>query len=132
VLLLDTIGELASAYALANVAFVGGSLVPRGGHNILEPAQFAKPILVGPHTENFRDIVRAFTANDALRVVTAAQLTDVVIHLLRTPREATELGARAWRVVEAGRGSTRRTLDTLHELLEQQAAISAPVGAQRG
>src|SRR5256885_2050119 len=60
VLLLDSIGELASVYSLADVAFVGGSVVPRGGHNILEPAQFGKPILIGPHYENFREIVRTF------------------------------------------------------------------------
>jgi 3-deoxy-D-manno-octulosonic-acid transferase len=132
VLLLDSIGELASVYALANVAFVGGSLAPRGGHNILEPAQFAKPVLVGPHTQNFRDIVRAFIAEDALRVVTAAELTPTVIHLLHNPQEAIELGARAWKVVEAGRGSTRRTLNALRELVERHPAFSAPVSAQRG
>lgn len=132
VLLLDSIGELASAYALANVAFVGGSLAARGGHNVLEPAEFAKPILVGPHTENFRDIVRAFTAHDALRIVTAAELTPTVIHLLRAPQEAVELGSRAWKVVEAGRGSTRRTLNALRELMERNPAFSTPVSAQRG
>ena len=58
VLLLDTLGELAALYRYANIAFVGGSLVPRGGHNILEPAFFARAILTGPHTENFRDILR--------------------------------------------------------------------------
>src|SRR5262249_31130151 len=70
VFLLDTIGELASIYQFATITFVGGSMVPRGGHNILEPAQFGRPILVGPHTENFRDIVGIFTAENALRVVT--------------------------------------------------------------
>ena len=60
VFLLDSIGELASVYALAQLAFVGGSLVPRGGHNILEPAQHGVAILVGPHTENFREIVSLF------------------------------------------------------------------------
>lgn len=132
VLLLDSIGELASVYALASVAFVGGSLVPRGGHNVLEPAQFAKPILVGPHTENFRSIVRSFVVQDAIRVVTAAQLTPAVLHLLQAPQRAMELGARAWKVVESGRGSSRRTMNALHELLEQHPAFSAPVSAQRG
>ena len=67
VFLLDTIGELASLYGFADLAFIGGSLVPRGGHNVLEAAQFAKPILVGPSTENFRDIVDIFRRADALR-----------------------------------------------------------------
>ncbi len=72
VFLLDSIGELASLYEFADLAFVGGSLVPRGGHNVLEAAQFGTPILVGPYTENFRDIVEVFRAADALRVVTPA------------------------------------------------------------
>ena len=69
VLLLDTIGELAALYALADVAFVGGSLVPRGGHNIIEPAQHGVAIVVGNHTENFRDIVSLFQSRDAVRIV---------------------------------------------------------------
>ncbi len=69
VLLLDTIGELASLYDFADVAFVGGSLVPKGGHNVLEAAQFGVAILVGPHTENFRDVIGIFQrANASLRV----------------------------------------------------------------
>ncbi len=70
VFLLDSIGELASLYEFADLAFVGGSLVPRGGHNVLEAAQFGTPILVGPYTENFRDIIEFFRKADALRVVT--------------------------------------------------------------
>ena len=66
VFLLDSIGELASLYQFADLAFVGGSLVPGGGHNVLEAARFGVPILVGPHTENFRDIIRIFQRADAL------------------------------------------------------------------
>jgi len=125
VLLLDTIGELASIYSLADLAFVGGSLVPRGGHNILEPAQFGKPILIGPYYENFREIVRAFLKDDAVRVVSPDQLTEVVLNLLRSPDEATELGLRSRSVVERGRGSTERTLAALRELLEPKRAAWA-------
>src|SRR5262249_55556755 len=74
VLLIDSIGELSSLYALADLAFVGGSLIPRGGHNIIEPAQHATPILVGEHTENFHDIVELFKSHKALRVVSPANL----------------------------------------------------------
>ena len=74
VLLLDTIGELASLYSLATVAFVGGSLVPRGGHNILEPALYGVPIVTGNHYENFRDIVNFFLRRNAVRVVGLAEL----------------------------------------------------------
>src|SRR6202030_1555289 len=77
VLLIDNIGELASLYALADVAFVGGSLVPRGGHNIIEPAQHGVAIMVGTHTENFRDIVSLFESEDAVRVLRAGEFTSV-------------------------------------------------------
>src|SRR5262249_43261958 len=66
VILLDSIGELGAVYEFATVAFVGGSLVPKGGHNIVEPAGFAKPIIVGPHTDNFKQIVSDFRAENAL------------------------------------------------------------------
>ncbi|HWC18773.1 MAG TPA: 3-deoxy-D-manno-octulosonic acid transferase [Terriglobales bacterium] len=122
VLLLDTIGELASAYSLADIAFVGGSLVPRGGHNILEPAQFAKPILIGPHYDNFRDIVRTFLAAEAVRVVNTDQLPATLLGLLQTPQEAVQLGSRAWQVVESGRGSTQRTLRMLRGRLQGSQA----------
>ena len=67
--MLDTIGDLAAVYGLASVAFVGGSLVPKGGHNPLEPAQFGVPAVMGPSYENFRDIVAEMQAADAIRIV---------------------------------------------------------------
>ena len=114
-------------YSLADVAFVGGSVVPRGGHNILEPAQFGKPTLIGPYYENFREIVRAFLKADAVRVVRPDELTEVVLNLLRSPDEATELGLRGRSVVERGRGSTERTLAALRELLAPKRAAWAPL-----
>lgn len=128
VLLLDTIGELASVYSLADIAVVGGSFVPRGGHNILEPAQFAKPIIIGPNYQNFRDIVLAFLAQDALRVVQAAQLPETVLQLLQSPHESERLGSRAWHVIQGGRGSTQRTAQTLRELLERDTASNKKLG----
>src|SRR5581483_11637373 len=74
VFLVDTIGELAALYGLADVAFVGGSLVPRGGHNIIEPAQHGVAVVTGNHTENFRDIVGLFQSRDAVRIVGLAEL----------------------------------------------------------
>lgn len=120
VMLLDSIGELASVYALAEIAFVGGSLVPRGGHNILEPAQFGKAIVVGPHTENFREIIRLFEAHEALRITDAEHLSSVLLHLLNSPHERSHHGSRAWAVVESGRGSTQRTLDALSALMNSE------------
>ncbi|MGC2697846.1 MAG: 3-deoxy-D-manno-octulosonic acid transferase, partial [Candidatus Angelobacter sp.] len=87
IFLLDSVGELASVYALANIAFVGGSLVPTGGHNILEPAQYGATIVVGPHTFNFREIVNIFETGHAIRTVTAETLADQWIELLKNPEE---------------------------------------------
>ena len=93
VFLVDTIGELAALYALGDVAFVGGSLVPRGGHNIIEPAQHGVPIMVGNHTENFRDIVGLFQSQDAVRVVGPAEFPLVLMDLLSNAGRAR--GARS-------------------------------------
>ncbi len=123
IFLLDSIGELASLYEFADVAFVGGSLVPRGGHNVLEAAQFGTPILVGPHTENFRDIVDVFRKLDALRVVTAASLTTTVLQLLANRDERTALGRRAFEVMRSQRGATQRTVGALLELLAERGAL---------
>jgi 3-deoxy-D-manno-octulosonic-acid transferase len=123
VFLLDSIGELASLYEFADVAFVGGSLVPRGGHNVLEAAQFGTPILVGPYTENFRDIVDVFRDADALRVVTPQSLTATVLQLLEDPDERAALGRRAFEVLRSQRGATGRTVSALLELLSQQGAL---------
>ena len=116
-LLLDTIGELATLYSLASVAFVGGSLVPRGGHNILEPAQFGVATLVGPHTENFRDIVGIFERAGAVKVVSPETFAGELLRLLDDATARQELGRRAAEVVRQQRGATERTLDELARLL---------------
>jgi 3-deoxy-D-manno-octulosonic-acid transferase len=114
VLLLDTIGELGAAYSLADVAFVGGSLAPRGGHNILEPALFGAAVLVGPHTENFRDIITLFAKADAVRVVADGdELGAVFTELLSDEQKRKALGARAAAVMKQHSGTTARTLNTL-------------------
>src|SRR5436305_123054 len=81
ILLLDTIGELASVYSLASVAFVGGSLLPAGGHNPLEPAQFGVPVVMGPHYANFRAITDDLLAHDALRITDLNNLASTLTHL---------------------------------------------------
>jgi 3-deoxy-D-manno-octulosonic-acid transferase len=118
VFLVDTIGELASLYALADVAFVGGSLVPRGGHNIIEPAQHGVPIIVGNHTENFRDIVTLFQSNDAVRVVGPAEFPLVLMELLSNDTERAALGRRGAETLQSQMGATERTTKALEELLE--------------
>ncbi len=115
VFLLDSIGELAGMYEVADLAFVGGSLVPRGGHNVVEAAQFGKAILVGPSTENFRDVIEVFRRADALRVVEAPQmLVQSFLDLLDNPGECEALGQRALGVVRSQQGATEKTV---HELL---------------
>jgi 3-deoxy-D-manno-octulosonic-acid transferase len=118
VILLDTIGELAALYSLADIAFVGGSLVPRGGHNIIEPAQHGVAIVVGNHTENFRDIVGLFQSRGALRVVGPAELPLVFMELISNPAARTDLGRRAAETLRSQTGATRRTAEALEELLK--------------
>jgi 3-deoxy-D-manno-octulosonic-acid transferase len=118
VLLIDTIGELASLYALADVAFVGGSLVPRGGHNIIEPAQHGVAILVGNHTENFRDIVGLFQSRDAVRVVGPAEFPLMLMELISKPEERAALGRRAADTLHSQSGATARTVAALEKLLQ--------------
>jgi 3-deoxy-D-manno-octulosonic-acid transferase len=117
VLLLDTIGELAALYALADLAFVGGSLVPRGGHNIIEPAQYGVATVVGNHTENFRDIVGLFQSRDAVRIVGPAELPLVLLELLGNDVERRALGQRAANTMRSQVGATMRTADELVEML---------------
>ena len=106
VLLVDTIGELAALYALADIAFVGGSLVPHGGHNIIEPAQYGVAIVVGNHTENFRDIVSLFQSRDAVRIVGVAELPLALMELLANPAERSALGQRAAETLRSRTGTT--------------------------
>ncbi len=118
VLLLDSLGELASVYALADIAFVGGSLVPNGGHNILEPAHWGVATVVGPHTENFRDIIGIFRQVDAVRIAQPADLADVLLDLLRNDGARRGLGQRARKVLEEQMGATERTLEALRTLIQ--------------
>jgi 3-deoxy-D-manno-octulosonic-acid transferase len=130
VLLVDTIGELSSLYALADIAFVGGSLVPSGGHNILEPALHGVPIVVGEHTENFRDIVGLFQAGHAVRVVTPPEFSPTVLKLLADPSERAALGRRAAETLRSQMGATAHTLDALEKLLAADSAPAAQAAAR--
>ncbi len=121
VLLLDSIGELAATYSLAQMAFVGGSLVPRGGHNVLEAAQAGAAILVGPYTENFRDIVSVFHLASALRIVTAEEITAAITDLLVDEPAREQMTRRASAVLRAHSGATERTLTALATLLTKRA-----------
>ncbi len=121
VVLLDTIGELASVYSLAAVAFVGGSLVAAGGHNPLEPAQFGVPILMGPHYVNFRAITEDLRKHDALRITEKDELAKTMMELLSDGETAKAMGIRAKKVFDEQSGATRRSVEALGTLLADKA-----------
>jgi 3-deoxy-D-manno-octulosonic-acid transferase len=126
IVLLDTIGELASVYSLASVAFVGGSLIPAGGHNPLEPAQFGVPIVMGTHYANFRAITEDLLAHQALRITAREELAAVLIELLQDRSAAQAMGSRARQVFTSQAGATGRCVEALKELLAAQAGMEPP------
>ena len=117
ILLLDTIGDLATLYSVGSVAVVGGSLVHGGGHNPLEPARFGVPVLVGPSYENFREIVEAMREKDGILIVKPTELEAVLIGVLRDREKARELGARGRAVSAAQAGASAKTAAALLKLL---------------
>jgi 3-deoxy-D-manno-octulosonic-acid transferase len=122
VILLDSIGELASLYRLADGAFVGGSLVPSGGHNILEPAAFGKIPVFGPSMENFSEIASRFVAADAAIQVESPEDAGVAwIELLRDPERRQKMSKNAKHLVDTSRGATDRVLAEISQFLGSQA-----------
>ena len=118
VLLLDSIGELASLYALGRVVFVGGSLVRFGGHNILEAAAAGRPVMVGPHMENFQEIADEFEAAGGLvRVSSASDLAAATLALLADPDRCAALGARGREILNRNRGAAARSASALAALV---------------
>jgi 3-deoxy-D-manno-octulosonic-acid transferase len=123
VFLLDSIGELAGVYQLADVVFIGGSLERGGGHNPLEPATFGKVPIFGPSMENFRDIAANLTAaNAAIQVRSTLELGQAWLRLLADSERRSQMGRAAREMVERNRGATQATLDRLARLLEKEKA----------
>jgi len=117
-LLLDSVGELSRIYAFATVAFVGGSLVPTGGHNPIEPAAAGLPVCFGPHMTNFREIAAAFLdAQGAVEVKSPAELYAFAARMLDDESSRRRYGDRARKVVERNRGAAGRTAQRIIELL---------------
>ena len=114
IVLLDTIGDLAAVYEIATVAFIGGSLVPRGGHNPLEAARFGVPVLMGPSYENFREIVEGMRSENAILIVEPNQLTTGVMEAMRCDNE---MGERGRQFFAQQSGATRTTIEALTELV---------------
>jgi 3-deoxy-D-manno-octulosonic-acid transferase len=126
VLLLNTIGELGGVYELADVAFVGGSLAPSGGHNPLEPAFWAKPVLFGKHMENFDAIAQLLLAEGgAFEVASPEELAARTLELFADAGLRRAAGARAKSALESGSGATVRIADRLGEWLGKGEAVEA-------
>jgi 3-deoxy-D-manno-octulosonic-acid transferase len=118
VFLVDRLGELLTFYAAADVAFVGGSLVPIGGHNLLEPASLGLPVLAGPNNFNSADIARLLVECGAVRIVhDAPEIAAIVGDLLADPAARSNMGARGRRAVEENRGAVKRLMEFLEPLL---------------
>ncbi|MFA5156875.1 MAG: 3-deoxy-D-manno-octulosonic acid transferase [Candidatus Omnitrophota bacterium] len=119
VLILDVVGRLKPFYAASDIVFVGGSLIKKGGHNIIEPACFAKSIICGPHMFNFRDIADLFAGSRAFIIVKSGQeLEKAAADLLDNPSSAAELGKRARELVAQNQGATLKNLECARELLK--------------
>jgi 3-deoxy-D-manno-octulosonic-acid transferase len=127
VLLVDTVGELESLYASADAAFVGGSLVPIGGHNLLEPAALGLPVLTGPHHFNGKDIARLMLDQGAaLQVGNAQELAAALARLLADPQERRRIGDIGRHIVESNRGSVARLLELIEPWLPAPAPSPVP------
>lgn len=121
VFLLDSIGELASVYSIAQVAVVAGGILIPGGHNPLEPAQFSVPAIIGPHYENFRGIVESLRKAEAIVIVPPADFSQAMSRLLSDESAAKAMGARARKVFEAEAGATERAVTALLAILKECA-----------
>ncbi len=120
VFLLDTLGELKQFYAVSDLAFVGGSLVPVGGHNMLEPASAGVPVLFGPHLFNFLEVSRSLLeAGGGIKIQDGRELGQAVIELLAAPHRRAQIGSQARQFVEQGRGALQRVADRLESLLTE-------------
>jgi len=112
IILLDTVGELPSFYRMSDLVFVGGSLVPHGGHNLVEPAAFSRPILTGPHLANFQAVAESLIQAGGVAVVKSTEeLEKRIERLIEDPAIRQKLGHRAYRVIEQHRGATERTVE---------------------
>jgi len=129
VLLLDSMGELGGLFPLAQIVFMGGSLARRGGHNLLEPAACARPIIVGPHMENFAEIAAAFREHYAvLQIANTDELAPAVEKLIQDPRLAEDLGTGAAELAAKRRGVTRKAVAEILRWLDRAIPCAVPHG----
>jgi 3-deoxy-D-manno-octulosonic-acid transferase len=131
VFLLDSIGELASVFQLATAAMIGGSLVPAGGHNPLEAAQFGVPVAMGMSYENFRGIVEKLLARGAIRLVEGGELSSVLAELVSGAADVCAMGARGGEVFAGEAGATERSVEALLEMLSARPAYPTQLETRR-
>lgn len=113
-LVVDSMGELSIFYGTADVAFVGGSLIAHGGHNLLEPAALSRPVITGPHYFNFLEVTKQFIEHHAaIEVKNAEQLADTVIDLLTAPQRRAEMGDAGRQLIEQSKGASQRLLNLI-------------------
>ena len=121
IILIDTVGDLENIYALSDYVFVGKSLVPSGGQNMMEPAGLGKPVIFGPHVFNFKEEVDMLLGNDAAKMVeTENELCEAIEFFIKNPEAAKEMGLRAQEVVSEKRGATEKNMDIIREILKRK------------
>jgi len=121
IILIDTVGDLEKIYALSDYVFVGKSLVPSGGQNMMEPAGLGKPVVFGPHVFNFKEEVDMLLRNDAAKMVeTEDELCETIEFFIKNPEAAKEMGLRAQGVVSEKRGATEKNMDIIREILKRK------------
>ena len=127
VVIIDTLGELARIYRISDVVFVGGSLIPHGGQNMLEPAALGKPTVFGPNVKNFQAIADALLAEGAAKQIPGVEGLEAALgHPLRHRAEGAQMGERARAFVEKHRGAAKRTAEVLGEVIGQSPTSRKP------
>jgi len=134
IVLLDSIGELRSVFPLADIAFIGGSIAPHGGHNVLEPAAHGVCVIAGAHTDNFTAVMKAFLLEDAVVQLpdvslpqAVNELTRLISELLQNDRRRQEIGGRAIAVCERNQGATERTMEIIAKIVPSRPAANESV-----
>jgi 3-deoxy-D-manno-octulosonic-acid transferase len=117
VILLDTIGELSRVFARIRIAFIGGSLMPYGGHNILEPAYWSKPIIFGPHMDNFPVAGDFLHEKAAIEIKDSGELSHAVLHLLHENEKASLMGQKAKAIIDKNKGAVKKAVDLIRRYI---------------
>jgi 3-deoxy-D-manno-octulosonic-acid transferase len=120
IILIDTVGDLGNIYSLSSFVFVGKSLVPAGGQNMMEPAGLGKPVIFGPHTFNFKEETELLLKNNAAKMVeTEDELFEIIEFFIKNPNAAKDIGRKAQKVVNEKRGATERSMEIIRDVINK-------------